>query len=115
MKQSCFFIKCYLGWNVVLLLFFEIFGEPTAYSKKPQALSMHFYLKIDYWQMVSVCFPDNSGQILQVWWEEGSVGGCQTGQLGLPETMKICPHVTRQWEVQSHQMQLEEKRRKGTT
>lgn len=62
-------------------------------------------LKVDYWQMVSVSFSDNCRQILQVWWEEGSVGGCQTSKLGLLKALKICSHVTGQWEVQSHQMQ----------
>lgn len=114
MKQSFFFTKCSLGQNLVLLLFSRTFWVTYSLSWKKQTLSTNFYLKIDYWQMVSVCFSDNCGQILQVGWEEGSVGGCQTGKLGLPKTLKICSHVTRQWEVQSHQMQLEEKRRKST-
>lgn len=61
------------------------------------------YLEVHYWKAVSLCFPHNCGEILQVGRQECSEGGQQSCSPGLLEALKISSDVPRKWHVQSNQ------------
>lgn len=63
-------------------------------------------LEVHYWKAVSLCFPHNRGEVLQMGGQEGPVGGQQPRSPGLLEALKISSEVPRKRRVQSNQVQL---------
>lgn len=77
------------------------------------SMSASSYPEIDHRHIVAVCFPHDSCQVLQVWGQEGPVGWCQAHGARLLVALEVCSpdatHVSFQWSIQRHKMELRQK------